>query len=307
MSRSARLEGPDGFVIVDKGSGLTSHDVVARLRRILRQRRTGHAGTLDPSATGVLVVGVGRATRLLRYLQDTTKGYEGTLTLGSTTSSLDADGAVTATFEMEDIAAADVEQAASTLTGNLLQVPPMVSAIKVDGRRLHELAREGREVERAPRPVRVDRFTVAPTEDPMRFTFEVVCSSGTYVRSLVDDLGRSLGGGAHLATLRRTSVGAFDLHDAKTLEEIEELVGADPGGPEAALLRPVDGLRGMERVDAGDEATAFIRTGRALEAGVLGATGPGPFAVIDGHGDLLAVYERGGEERLVAAVVLVAT
>jgi tRNA pseudouridine55 synthase len=307
VSRPKSVDGPDGFVIVDKGPGMTSHDVVARLRRILRQRRIGHAGTLDPSATGVLVVGVGRATRLLRYLQNTTKGYQGTLMLGATTTSLDADGDITATFEMGGITEAQIEQAATVLTGDLLQTPPMVSAIKVDGRRLHELAREGREVERAARPVRVDQFSVAPTADPMCFSFEVVCSSGTYVRSLVDDLGRSLGGGAYMATLRRTAVGAFNLHDASTLEQIEDQVASAHGGPIDALMKPADGLRGIEQLVADDEATSLIRTGRALAAGPLGATGSGPFAVIDRNGGLLAVYERGDHERLVAAVVLVAT
>ena len=303
MSRSKGLDGPDGFLVVDKEAGWTSHDVVARLRRVLGQRRTGHAGTLDPSATGVLVVGVGRSTRLMRFVQNTTKRYEGVLVLGSTTSTLDADGEVTGTFEMGSVTADEVEKAASALTGDLLQIPPMVSAVKVGGRRLHEMAREGIEVERAARPVHVERFEVASTDDPSRYTFNVVCSSGTFVRSLIDDLGRSLGGGAHMETLRRSGVGHFGLEDARTMAQIEEQVAKSPDGPQTILLRPADALRNLERLEAGEEAAFQISTGRALDSGELGAQGPGPFAIVR-DGTLLAVYDRGEGDALVASVVL---
>ena len=306
MSRRGSADGPTGLVVVDKDPGWTSHDVVARLRRLYGQRRTGHAGTLDPSATGVLLVGLGRATRLLRFLQDTTKGYEGELTLGSTTTSLDADGEVTARFDMTGVGPDEVAGAASALTGDLLQVPPMVSAIKIDGQRLHALARQGIEVERPARPVRVDTFAVVPTLDPLRYRFSVVCSSGTYVRSLVDDLGRALGGGAHMSLLRRTAVGAFGLADARTIDELTVVLGegAGSGGIDETLLTPAQALRHLEQVEVDGEAVDRIRRGMALDRGGLPTSGLGPFALIDGDGVLLAVYDGTEPDRLVPAVVL---
>jgi tRNA pseudouridine55 synthase len=307
VSRRGGGEGPTGLVVVDKEAGWTSHDVVAKLRRIFGQRRTGHAGTLDPPATGVLLVGLGRATRLLRYLQDTTKVYDGVFELGSTTSTLDAEGERTASFDMSGVQAEEVSAAAGTLTGDILQVPPMVSALKVGGRRLHELAREGIEVERAPRPVRIDRFEVEPEGgDPLRFRFEVVCSSGTYIRSLVDDLGRALGGGAHLVSLRRTAVGSFTLDEARRLEELEaaaEQLGTGEGG---ILLSPAEALRGLEQLVVDEEAVSLISRGMALERSSVGAIGGGPFALLDAQGELLAVYEGTEGDRIKAAVVLAA-
>jgi len=305
MARRSGAEGPQGLVVIDKEAGWTSHDVVAKLRGLLGQKRTGHAGTLDPSATGVLLVGLGRSTRLLRFLTDTTKTYEGELELGSTTTTLDADGEVLEHFDMDHVGADDVRARAHELTGDLLQVPPMVSALKVDGQRLHALARQGIEVERAPRAVRVDRFDVAATELPRRYSFEVVCSSGTYVRSLVDDLGRSLGGGAHLAVLRRTGVGAFGLADAHTLGELSARVEASGGAGDLAsvLLSPAEMLRGMPRVVVDAEGLARVRTGSPLRAaGPSG--GHGLVAVVDEDGSLLAVYRHRGEAELVAEVVL---
>src|SRR6478752_7517825 len=198
-----------GLVIVDKPAGVTSHDVVGVLRHRLGERRVGHAGTLDPDATGVLLVGVGKVTRLLRFLTALGKRYEAEVVFGTTTSTLDAAGEVTATFAMDDLDVTQVRAAAARLTGEIMQVPPMVSALKVDGRRLHELAREGIEVERAARPVTVHSFTVEPTADRLVYRIAVHCSSGTYVRSLAADLGELLGGGAHLRALRRTAVGSF--------------------------------------------------------------------------------------------------
>jgi len=171
-----------GFAVIDKPPGITSHDVVAILRRRFGERRVGHAGTLDPDATGVLLVGVGSATRLLRFLTALGKTYVGEVVLGTTTSTLDAGGEVTGRFDMADVTIDDVRAAAADLTGPIMQVPPMVSAVRVDGRRLHELAREGIEIDRAPRPVVVHRFEVAPTDDPLVMRIEVSCSSGTYIR-----------------------------------------------------------------------------------------------------------------------------
>ena len=220
--------GPTGLCVVDKPAGWTSHDVVAKARGMLGTRKVGHAGTLDPLATGVLVLGVGRATRLLTFLTGASKTYEATISFGTETDSLDADGEVTATHAMDGLDPAAVRAAAASLTGDLMQVPPMVSAIKVDGRRLHQLAREGKEVERAPRPVTVSRFDVAPTDDPMVWTAVVDCSSGTYVRVLAADLGHAVGGGAHLAALRRTAVGPFTLDDAGV---VGAAVGRGAHGP----------------------------------------------------------------------------
>src|SRR5690606_27215855 len=203
-------------------------------------RQVGHAGTLDPSATGVLVVGVGMATKLLRFVEATTKRYSGEVVLGVETDSLDADGAVIATHDMT---AVGVEQAPRRVAehppGEIEQIPPMVSAIKVGGRRLHELAREGIEVERAPRRVTVRRFTVEAGPEPGVLEIDVECSPGTYVRTLAADLGRLLGGGAHLRNLRRTAVG--------------ELMIDDAGAPDQCELLPVEvATRGLPRVDVDD-------------------------------------------------------
>ena len=289
----------DGLVVVDKPAGCTSHDVVSRLRRIYGQRRVGHAGTLDPDATGVLLVGLGRATRLLRFLQETTKSYRATVVFGVATDTLDASGAVLDRVAMT-LTRAQIESAAESFVGESEQVPPMVSAIKIDGRRLHELARRGVEVERPARRVRIDRFTIESfTDGPYPEAGVVVdCSSGTYVRSLAADLGVALGGCAHLRDLRRLRVGAFDLDDARPLEQIET-------EPATAVLTPSEAMRAMPRVGvAGEEARAVCH-GAVFAAAALPAAGdaPGPFAVVDDEGALLAVYERRGAA-LRAAVVL---
>jgi tRNA pseudouridine55 synthase len=201
---------PAGVLVVDKEAGCTSHDVVARARRLLRTKKVGHSGTLDPDATGVLLLGVGPATRLLKLLTALPKSYACEIVLGAETSTLDDSGAVTATFDMAGVTLDQARAAAAALTGDIRQVPPMVSAVKVGGRRLHELARAGIEVERAPRPVTVHRFDLAAGPAPGTLRAEVDCSSGTYVRTLAADLGTALGGGAHLRALRRTAIGPFD-------------------------------------------------------------------------------------------------
>jgi len=287
----------NGLVVVDKAAGWTSHDVVARCRGIFGQRRVGHAGTLDPDATGVLLVGLGRVTRLLRFLTVLRKTYTTDIVLGTATSTLDASGEVTATFDMSRVRPSDVAAAATALTGEIEQVPPMVSAVKVQGRRLHELAREGVEVERKPRPVTVYRFETSPDPDLARpgvYRAVVECSSGTYVRVLADDLGRALGGGAHLDRLRRTRIGSFGEADLRPLEAI---------GPEA-VLSPAEALRDLESVQVDDDVAASIRTGLALDRVPLGAVGDGPWAMLDDGGALLAVYEATGTDRIRPAVVL---
>jgi tRNA pseudouridine55 synthase len=268
--------------VVDKPAGWTSHDVVARARGLLGTRKVGHSGTLDPDATGVLVLGVGRATRLLTYLTGLDKLYTGEVVLGAATTTLDASGEVTGTWDMTGVTLADARAAAERLTGEILQVPPMVSAKKVDGRRLHELAREGVEVERAAVPVRVHRLDVGEPEAPGIFPISVSCSSGTYVRSLAADLGTALGGGAHLRALRRLAVGPFGIDEAVPLEQLA------PG----RVLPPVEALRGRPRIVVDDDVAALVRHGRVLEreALALAAGDDGPWAVVDGEGELLAVY-----------------
>lgn len=272
-----------GLCVVDKPAGVTSHDVVGMLRRRFGERQVGHAGTLDPDATGVLVVGVGMATKLLRFVEKTTKRYSAEVVLGVETSTLDATGDVTATHDMAGVTVDDARRAvAGHLVGDIEQIPPMVSAIKVGGRRLHELAREGMEIERAPRPVTIHSFTVDAGPEPGVVAIEVECSAGTYVRTLAADLGRLLGGGAHLRSLRRTAVGTFTI--------------AEAGPPANCELLPVaTAVRGMAQVTVDDATRGLVANGRVLER----FGGDGPWAVFAGDGTLLAVYEayRSGEAK----------
>ena len=254
----------------------------------------GHGGTLDPDATGVLLVGLGRATRLLRYLSELAKSYVGEVVLGTSTTTLDASGQVVATWDMSAVTVEQVRAAAAAFLGEIEQVPPMVSAVQVGGRRLHELARAGIEVERAARRVVVHNLEIEPTASPGVFRMAVTCSSGTFVRSLAADLGSSLGGGAHLRALRRTAVGSFTQAEAKPLDDV---------GP-ADILPPVEALRGWGRLVAGTEAAAAVAHGKVLDMAVLGAEGDGPWAVVDPAGSLLAVYETYAGGRIKPAVVL---
>jgi tRNA pseudouridine55 synthase len=268
----------DGLVVVDKEAGWTSHDVVAKLRGRYRQKRVGHSGTLDPDATGVLLVGLGRVTRMLRYLTDLPKTYTGEVVLGTATSTLDSSGEVTGEWDMSAVTLAQARTAAKGLTGPILQVPPMVSAVKVGGKRLHELARAGVEVEREARPVTVHRFDVEPGPAPGVFAVEVECSSGTYIRTLAADLGAALGGGAHLRNLRRTAIGSFTLDDARPLEQLNE----------AHVLAPADALRDYPSVDIDADQLVLVGHGRPLDGLPAGTVG-----VRSAAGDLVAVYEDG--------------
>jgi tRNA pseudouridine55 synthase len=252
--------------------------VVALLRRRLGERRIGHSGTLDPGATGVLLVGVGSLTRALRFLTDLPKTYTGEVVLGVETNTLDDSGDVMAVHDMVGVMPEDVRIAvADHLTGPIQQVPPMVSALKVGGRRLHELAREGVEVERQPRPVVVHRFDVESTDEPLVYRIEVECSSGTYIRSLAADLGRLLGGGAYLRRLRRTAIGSF--------------TEADAAPPDQAVLLPsAEALRDYTRVEVDATTAGLVAHGRVLPS----FDGPAPWALVGPDGDLLAVYEPHG-------------
>jgi tRNA pseudouridine55 synthase len=277
----AKPAGPDGLAVVDKAAGWTSHDVVAKARGVLGTRKVGHSGTLDPDATGVLLLGVGRVTRLLRYLGLPAKTYSAVMVLGTATSTLDASGEVTGRWDMAGVDLAAVRAAADALTGEILQVPPMVSAIQVEGKRLHELAREGIEVERAARPVTVHRFDVLHEREPGCFAIEVSCSSGTYIRSLAADVGTALGGGGHLSDLRRTAIGSFTDDAAVPVEALS----AD------GLLSPADALRDLDAVTADATVAADVAHGKVLEREQLGVSGEGPWAVVGEDGALLAVYE----------------
>jgi tRNA pseudouridine55 synthase len=277
----ARPAGPDGLAVVDKAAGWTSHDVVAKARGVLATRKVGHSGTLDPDATGVLLLGVGKVTRLLRYLGLPPKTYTGVVVLGTATSTLDASGEVTGTWDMAATSVDAVRAAASGLVGDILQVPPMVSAIQVDGRRLHELARQGIEVEREARPVTVHRFEVGDAIADGCFPIEVTCSSGTYVRSLAADVGAALGGGAHLRDLRRTAIGSF------TVEQAVDVEALTPEG----LLPPAAALRDLDAVTVDEGVAADVAHGKVLERARLGVAGSGPWPVVGQDGALLAVYE----------------
>ncbi len=270
--------GVSGCVVVDKPAGMTSHDVVDRLRVALGTRKVGHAGTLDPDATGVLVAGIGKGTKLLQFVTGTDKTYVGEMVLGTATSTLDAAGETTGTWEMS-VTAAEVAAAAATFVGDIEQIPPMVSAVKVDGKRLHELAREGIEIEREPRPVTVFRYDTEPTDDPLVYRINVHCSAGTYVRTLAADVGTALGGGAHLRALRRTTVGGFGLDEACTIDDV--------------VVQPLEELlRGMPKLEVDDTVADQVRVGRSLGP----SAGSGRFAIADGSGELLAIYEiRDGE------------
>ncbi len=291
MGRKRRDDGPTGFVIVDKPRGWTSHDVVAKARGVFKTRKVGHSGTLDPDATGVLLLGLGKATRILRFLDGQPKAYVGDIRFGSETDSLDSTGVVTKTHEMDPIDIAAARSAATQLTGDIMQVPPMVSAKKVDGKRLHELAREGIEIERDPVPISVYRYELEATDDPMVLRATVECSAGTYIRVLAADLGALLGGGAHLHGLRRTAIGSFTDEDAQPLEE--------------AVVRPAaEFVRDLDVIEVDDEVAFDVRFGRVFESARLGSVGEGPYPLVDASGELLAIYEKHRGSTVKPTVVL---
>ena len=238
--RPRRDPAPDGLLIIDKPDGWTSHDVVAKVRYLAATRKVGHAGTLDPMATGVLVLGIGRATKLLTFLVGADKAYDATIRLGATSVTDDADGEITATTAVSELSPRRLGAAVAALTGELLQVPSAVSAIKVDGRRAYARVRGGEEVALAPRPVTISRFEILATREVVAHGIPMVdvdvsveVSSGTYVRALARDLGAALGVGGHLIALRRTRVGTFELDAAHTLASLSDVA------PEALPIMPL--------------------------------------------------------------------
>lgn len=281
----------DGFLVVDKPSGITSHDVVAKVRRVTGIRKAGHAGTLDPLATGVVIVALGRATRLIRFLQDLEKEYEVMACFGVATDSLDADGAVIEREPM-DATPDEVAEIAVRFVGRIMQIPPMVSALKVEGRRLYELAREGTEVTREARPVDIfelEILEVSPGPYP-EVRFRVVCGKGTYVRVLADDMARALGGRAHLTALRRTRTGSLTVADhGVKLDELEE-------SWEGALLSPARGLGDLPAAIADENTAIGVGNGVRFAHNPCEEASDGDvFRVLDEERRLLAVYRAKGQ------------
>jgi tRNA pseudouridine55 synthase len=295
---------PSGLVIVDKPGGMTSHDVVARIRRLAGTRRVGHAGTLDPMATGVLVVGVEKATRLLGYLTLTEKEYAATIRLGQSTSTDDAEGEITSAAPAADVSAETLAAEVNRLTGEIWQVPPAVSAIKVDGQRAYRLTRAGAAPELKPRPVTVYEFTITAVRregDLMDVDATVRCSSGTYIRALARDLGAALGTGGHLTCLRRTRVGGYRIETARTLEQLAEHFEVVPLAQAAAAAFPRRDL-------SADEARRLAHGGRlAAPAAPAASTAPAvpaaasadqPTAAFAPDGALVALLaEQDGQAR----------
>ncbi len=287
----------DGLIVVDKPGGMTSHDVVARIRRLARTRRVGHGGTLDPMATGVLVIGVGRATRLLTYVIGAGKSYTATIRLGQATVTDDAEGDVIAAASTVGVTDDAVRAALAALTGDIDQVPSAVSAIKINGERAYKRVREGESVELPARRVTVSRLDVLAirrdSPDVVDVDVDVTCSSGTYIRAIARDAGLALGVGGHLTALRRTAVGGFTLAEAVTLDELERRA------PDVVDL-PLDAAdRFFPRRDATSEEARTLSHGGPLDpAGIAG-----PYAVFGPDGGLIAIVsERDGRAR--AEIVL---
>jgi tRNA pseudouridine55 synthase len=278
----------DGLIVVDKAPGMTSHDVVARCRRIARTRKVGHGGTLDPMATGVLVIGVGRATRLLTYVVGTDKVYRATIRLGQSTITDDAEGTVVSSTPVS-LPSEAVRAQLATMTGEVDQIPSTVSAIKINGVRAYKMVREGETVELAARRVtisRIDVFDVRPAGDVLDVDVEVACSSGTYIRAIARDLGVALGVGGHLTALRRTAVGGFTLDEATSLEDLAELAGSGGDPVRLPLAQAIERAMPVRTVDA-DEAKILSHGGPLPAAGI-----PGPYGILGPDGAALAVVRE---------------
>lgn len=282
---------PDGLVIVDKPSGFTSHDVVAKMRGIAKTRRVGHAGTLDPMATGVLVLGVEKATKLLGHLALTEKEYLGTIRLGQTTLTDDAEGEITGCTDASKVTRDAIDAGVAKLSGAIMQVPSKVSAIKINGVRSYKRARDGEDFEIPARPVTVSSFSVYDVRDAVAedgtpvldLVVSVVCSSGTYIRALARDLGADLGVGGHLTALRRTRVGPYKLDSAKTLDQLQQELSVMPIAEAAGAA--------FRRWDVDAKRARLLLNGVRLEMPEEYA-GAGPVAVFDPEGRFLALVEE---------------
>jgi tRNA pseudouridine55 synthase len=276
----------DGILVIDKPAGWTSHDVVARVRRLTRARRVGHTGTLDPLATGVLVICIGRATRVVEYMVGHDKRYRATIRLGVETDTYDVEGRVTAQHPV-GVSEVSLRSTLQGLTGDIRQVPPMYSALKRDGKKLVDLARRGVEVEREPRRVTVYAIDVL-SFDPPDATIDVHCSAGTYIRSLAHDAGRALGCGAILSALTRTAAGDFTLEQAVSLERFEAAVEE---GSWPSFLRPLDaGLAAFPAVTLGEEDARRARHGMSIPETRARAS----LAPLHASADVFRVYDPAG-------------
>ena len=275
----------DGILVVDKPQGVTSHDVVRQVRRLCRQRQVGHAGTLDPMATGILLVGVGQGTRIIQFLMDGRKTYRATLKLGESTDTQDAEGSLLESRPWSGVTVDALLRVCADLTGTILQVPPMYSALKKDGVPLYKLARQGIEVEREAREITIHRIDIESIELPL-VTLSVECSKGTYIRTLAHDLGETLGCGAHLTALRRTHSGCFDETEAISLEDYRER-------PETLPLRSLlQSLNDFMALNIDEAATGRLRNGiPPTHSEISGDTLPeeGERVLLLDHGDLRAV------------------
>lgn len=254
----------NGILLIDKPQGWTSFDVIGKLRGVLHTRRLGHAGTLDPMATGVLPVFVGYATKACGILPDDTKAYTAGFQLGQVSDTLDCTGEILETHEFADIQATQITELLSGMTGDVMQLPPMYSAVKVGGRKLYELARQGKTVERTPRKVRIDALTLTAFDpETGAGTLNITCGSGTYVRTVIDDLGRALGCGAIMTSLRRTLSNNFSIERCVTLEQVQAL--ADAGEAESAIIPIAEVFRVLPPLRLNEKQTRLYRNGVKLE------------------------------------------
>ena len=280
-----------GFVIVDKETGWTSHDVVAKARGIFGTKKIGHSGTLDPPASGVLILGLGKATRLLRFITELPKEYEATMVIGAETSTLDADGEVLRRTNRKP-SLKELQSISVNFIGEINQIPPMVSAVKVQGKRLYEIAREGKEVTREPRKIKIHELSVSDGPESNVFTLKVKCGSGTYIRSLVSDIAQQAGSLGHVGTLRRTAIGSHNEIEASQVEE-------------AVIIKITEGLKDYEMIQVDDTLRDRVKVGAVLKTEELSPTKPqGPWAIVDTEQNLLAMYENFKTGTLKPAVVL---
>ena len=281
----------DGFAIIDKETGWTSHDVVAKARGIFGTKKIGHSGTLDPPATGVLILGLGKATRLLRFITDLPKEYEATMVIGAETSTLDAQGEILRRTNNKP-SLTELQAISKDFVGVINQIPPMVSAVKVNGKRLYEIAREGKEVTREPRKVKIHELSIADGPQSNVFTLKVKCGSGTYIRSLVADIAKKAGSMGHVGTLRRTAIGSHNEIEAAQLEK-------------AVIIKLTEGLKDYEMIQVNDTMRDRIKVGAVLRTEELSPTKVhGPWAIVDSEQNLLAMYENFKNGTLKPAVVL---
>jgi tRNA pseudouridine55 synthase len=277
----------NGLLLIDKPPGVTSHDVVGQVRRVLNEQRVGHAGTLDPMATGLLILGVGSSTRLLRFAQSEVKRYEGVVTFGVRTDSLDADGVVVETAPVPELSREMVNAALAGLLGEQDQIPPMVSAIKVNGQRLHALAREGVVIEREPRTITIHELSLAPV-DETHWSFDVTCSVGTYVRVLLSDLAERLGTLGHLSALRRLSSGTHHVRDALSYYQLDERISEDL----PVLQPPRAFVEHLALVTITGDEERRLRMGQRV---TLDRSDREEIAALNERGDLVAVLRPRGD------------